>query len=45
MAKSMGAALESINGSHVVFIARPDVATALILQGASRSARLPEPSF
>jgi pimeloyl-ACP methyl ester carboxylesterase len=33
MAKRIGAEVESVEGSHAAFIARPDVATALILKG------------
>ena len=35
MAKRMGAEVANVDGSHVAFIARPDVATALILKGVA----------
>ena len=35
MAKRMGAQVANVDGSHVAFIARPDVATALILKGVA----------
>jgi pimeloyl-ACP methyl ester carboxylesterase len=35
MAKRMGAEVENVDGSHAAFIARPDVATALILKGVA----------
>ncbi len=37
MAKRMGAEAPYADGSHAAFIARPDVATALILEGGGRS--------
>ncbi len=35
MAKRIGAEVENVDGSHAAFIARPDVATALILKGVA----------
>ena len=35
MAKRMGAEVENVDGSHAAFIARPDIATALILKGVT----------
>ncbi len=35
MAKRMGAEVETVDGSHCAFIARPDVAAALILKAAA----------
>jgi pimeloyl-ACP methyl ester carboxylesterase len=35
MAKRMGAEVENVDSSHAAFIARPDVATALILKGVA----------
>ena len=35
MAKRMGAEVENVDGSHAAFIARPDVATALILKAVT----------
>jgi pimeloyl-ACP methyl ester carboxylesterase len=35
MAKRMGAEVAYVDGSHVAFIARPDVATSLILKGVA----------